>query len=200
MTLLGIYGMAMVDELFQLDKKILLLVNKELTFPVFDQIALFMRESKVHIPLYLFFIYTAFRKFGKKGWWWLLGGVMLIAFSDGVSSHLIKPFVGRLRPCRDPDLSDQIRLLASYCGANGSFTSSHAVNHFAFATFTVSTLANGNKNYLWLYLWAALIAYSQVYVGVHFPSDILAGGLLGIVFGCLGARITLKPLTLPPQV
>lgn len=200
MIQLGIYVMAMIEELIHLDRKILLLVNRELTFPVFDQIALFMRESKVHIPLYLVFIYTAFKKLGKKGWWWLLGAVLLIAFSDGISSHLIKPFVGRLRPCRDPNISGQIRLLASYCGANGSFTSSHAVNHFAFATFTVSTLGNGNRNYLWLYVWAALIAYSQVYVGVHFPSDILAGGMLGIVLGWLGARLTLQPLTLRPQV
>lgn len=200
MIWLEVYGMTMVEELIHLDRKILLLVNRELTFPAFDQFALFMREAKMHIPLYAFFIFIAFKQFGKKGWWWLLGAVLLIALSDGISSHLIKPFVGRLRPCRDPNLSDQIRLLASYCGANGSFTSSHAVNHFAFATFTVSTLANGNKKYLWLYVWAALIAYSQVYVGVHFPSDILAGGLLGVVFGWLGARITLQPLTLRPQV
>jgi len=183
-----------------MDRKLLLWINREMVFSYLDQFALFMRNAKMHIPLYILFIYIAFKKFGKKAVWWLLGAVLLIGFSDLLSSQIIKPFVGRLRPCRDPDIAEQIRLLASYCGANGSFTSSHAVNHFAFATFTVSTLGNGNGYYRWLYGWAALIAYSQVYVGVHFPSDVVAGAFLGIVLGWMGARFSRKPLTLRSQV
>lgn len=184
-----------------MDRKILFWVNKEMVFPYLDQFALFMRNAKMHIPLYILFLYIAVRKLGnRQALWWLLSAALLIGFSDLLSSQLIKPFVGRLRPCRDPDISGQVRLLASYCGANGSFTSSHAVNHFAFATFTIVTLGNGNRNYRWLYLWAGLIAYSQVYVGVHFPSDVLAGAILGIVLGSIGARFSLKPLTLRPQV
>jgi membrane-associated phospholipid phosphatase len=201
MLQLSIQGSVIFQEIIQLDRKILFFVNREMVFPYLDQFALFMRNAKMHIPLYIFFLYVAFKKYGnKKALWWLLGATLLIGFSDLLSSQLIKPFVGRLRPCRDPDIAGQIRLLASYCGANGSFTSSHAVNHFAFATFTIATLGNGNKQYRWLYLWAALIAYSQVYVGVHFPSDVLAGAILGIVLGWIGARFSLKPLTLRPQV
>jgi membrane-associated phospholipid phosphatase len=137
---------------------------------------------------------------GKKAWYWLLSAALLIAFSDLISSHLIKPFFARPRPCRDPLFSDQVRLLASYCGANGSFTSSHAVNHFAIATFSVGTIGVGYKHFKWLYLWAAVIAYSQVYVGVHYPTDVLFGSILGIVFGWMAVRLSTQTLSLRDQV
>jgi membrane-associated phospholipid phosphatase len=87
--------------------------------------------------------------------------------------------------------------LARYCGANGSFTSSHAFNHFAFATYVYLSFRKFSAKYVLMFLWAGIIAYSQVYVGVHYPSDILAGGILGIVFGWLGARIALQAVSLP---
>ena len=127
---------------------------------------------------------------------WLFAGIALIICSDLISSHMIKDLVDRPRPCRDPFMAANIRLLARYCGGNGSFTSSHAVNHFAFATYVFVTLKSFSPWFKLLFIWAGLIAYSQVYVGVHYPSDVLVGALLGSLFGWLCARIVRQSLSL----
>jgi undecaprenyl-diphosphatase len=107
-----------------------------------------------------------------------------ILLSDQISSSVVKPLFARLRPCNDPDLSTQVRLLLDGCGAGYSFTSSHATNHFALAIFLTVTLRQWIGKYTWvLYLWAASIGYAQVYAGVHYPFDILAGALLGTGIG-----------------
>lgn len=189
-------GMTLLQQLLHIDYQALLFINRVMAHPVLDQVALFMRESIFHVPLYLFILIYVVQLYGKKGWWWFLGAVSLIALSDLVSSHLIKDYFDRPRPCRDPFLVHQLRFLAKYCGANGSFTSSHAVNHFAFASYAFFTLGKLSSWFKYLFLWAAIIAYSQVYVGVHFPSDVLVGGLLGMLFGWIAARLANQALSL----
>lgn len=174
----------------------MLLINRLFIHPYMDTISLFMRESIFHIPLYVFIILFAFSALRSKAVWWLLAGILLIICCDLISSHVIKDLVGRPRPCRDPFMAGNIRLLASYCGGNGSFTSSHAVNHFAFATYVFTTLKSFSPWFRVLFIWAALIAYSQVYVGVHYPSDVLVGAILGCLFGWLCARIVRQSLSL----
>ena len=90
----------------------------------------------------------------------------------------------------------QINVLAKYCGANGSFTSSHAMNHFAFAAYVYFTFRRFSAYFSLLFIWAAFISFSQVYVGVHYPSDVLCGGLLGCGFGWIAARIAEQSLSL----
>ena len=86
-------------------------------------------------------------------------------------------------------MAHQIRFLAKNCGMNGSFTSSHATNHFAIAMFLYHTLKNTSRLWSLAFLWAAIISYSQVYVGVHYPLDILGGALIGCIFGFITARL-----------
>lgn len=180
-----------------LDRQLLFFINRTAIHPFMDRAALMLREAVNHIPLYVFLLYLSYRTYGKSAWKWLLGAILLVACSDLLSSQVIKVWVGRPRPCRDLQLADQVRLLASYCGANGSFTSSHAVNHFSFAAYSVLTLGRFSKGYLWLFPWAAAIAYSQVYVGVHYPSDVLAGAVLGLLLGWGAAKISSRTLSLP---
>lgn len=180
----------------QIDDSLMLLINRQWTNPVVDQVTLFMRESIFHIPLYIFLMFISFQVFGKKAIWWIVGAFALVAFTDLLSSQVIKYTFNRLRPCRDPYMAVRIRFLAKYCGANPSFTSSHALNHFAFATYVASSFRRLSKWFNLLYLWAGIIAYSQVYVGVHYPSDVLVGGLLGILLGWWGFRITHQALSL----
>lgn len=188
--------MSIFQKALHLDYQLMLLVNREMVHPLLDILALFLRESIFHLPLYAFIILVAFQVFEKKVLWWTIGAIALIAFSDIVSSQLIKTYFARPRPCRDPFMAGQIRFLARYCGANGSFTSSHAVNHFAFASFVVSTMKDASRWFNLLFLWAFSIAYAQVYVGVHYPSDVVVGAFLGIVFGRVGAQITRQALSL----
>ncbi len=193
-------GMTLLQQLLHIDYQVMLFVNRVMTHPILDTTTLFMRESILHVPLYIFILLYVVQVFGKKGMWWFLGALMLVAFSDLVSSHIIKDYFDRPRPCRDPFLAHQIRFIAKYCGANGSFTSSHAVNHFAFATYAYFTLKKQASWVKYLFIWAAFIAFSQVYVGVHFPSDVVVGGFLGMLFGWIAARIANQTLSLQQSI
>jgi undecaprenyl-diphosphatase len=103
--------------------------------------------------------------------------------SDAVSSHLIKKNVERVRPCNDVEFKEQVKLRVR-CGSGYSFTSSHATNHFAMAFFWIVLFRRKWKHVLWLgILWASLIAVSQIYVGVHYPFDVVCGAILGILIG-----------------
>lgn len=92
MDLLEWMNAAVIQPLQQSDRALMLKINREWTFSALDDFTLFMRNAKMHIPLYLFFLYFAFKKMGRKAWYWLLSAALLIAFSDLISSHLIKPF------------------------------------------------------------------------------------------------------------
>ena len=93
--------------------------------------------------------------------------------------------VERLRPCNDLDLAGQIRVLVD-CGSGFSFVSSHATNHFAISFLLISLYY---RQWKWIFplcfLWAFVVSYAQVYVGVHYPFDILGGAALGILIGLL---------------
>lgn len=182
------------------DKQIFFAVNRGFSNPVFDTVLPYLRESAFWIPLYLFILVFMPLNFGKRGWLWVLAILSTAALTDIVSSHILKPLIQRPRPCWDEEIAHQVRLLASYCGRNFSFTSSHATNHFGVATFIVFTL----KDYLgkWLHLfwlWAAAICLAQVYVGVHYPIDVICGGLLGTAMGRFTAWLFNKKIGLIKQ-
>ncbi|MEO5984433.1 MAG: phosphatase PAP2 family protein, partial [Ferruginibacter sp.] len=150
----------------------------------FDQFIPFLRISAIWLPLYFFMVLFFIINFPKKAFAWLAIGGFAVTATDIVSSRFFKPLIGRLRPCNDPSMAADIHLLASYCGQNGSFTSSHAANHFALATFFFITLHGVWGKWCYLFFaWAFLICYSQVYVGVHYPFDVAGGALLGVFAG-----------------
>lgn len=172
--------------LLQWDTGLFLKVNTQWTSPLLDNIFPWWREANTWIPFYLFLVVFALMNFGKKAGWWILAAVVTLVITDQFSSHLIKNWVARPRPCRDEVLASQVRLLLNNCSGAYSFTSSHAANHFGFAIFLIMTLKNffGKWRYL-LLLWAASIAYAQVYVGVHYPLDVICGTLIGVLAGYL---------------
>lgn len=109
--------------------------------------------------------------------------------SDQMSSTLVKENVQRLRPCQQDKLKDQI-ILRVPCKRSYSFTSSHATNHFAIAAFLFFVLGSYLLVFRWpLFVWAGIISFSQVYVGIHFPLDILFGAILGVLIGSLNAYL-----------
>jgi undecaprenyl-diphosphatase len=118
---------------------------------------------------------------------------MTVGVADQLSSELIKKKVERLRPCRETQLQPAARTLV-HCGGGYSFTSSHATNHFAVAVFIFFSWGLCWKRWRWLLLlWAASISLGQVYVGVHYPLDILVGAINGSILGYLGS-LTYKRL------
>jgi undecaprenyl-diphosphatase len=158
-------------------------INHDWTSPILDAILPVLRESIVWVPLYAFLILFGYINFGKNAWYWALAAIASTIVSNYVSSDLIKPYYGRLRPCMDGMLEPAARLLLGRCPSSGSFTSSHATNHFAVAAFLFFTLKHVAKWSVYFFIWAACICYAQVYVGVHFPIDVIFGGVLGISIG-----------------
>lgn len=190
--------MDLLKRLIEYDKALMLHINSKWHTPLLDTIFQHIRETLFWLPLYLFFIVLAILNFGKKGWLWVLTGIVTISITDQVSSNLIKNNIARLRPCRDPLLADQVRFFVRYCPGSSSFTSSHATNHFGFACFVIFTMRKylGSWTYLLLFM-AFAISYGQVYVGVHYPLDVIAGGLVGSSIGYGMSVIFNKKLGLP---
>ena len=156
-------------------------INTGLSNPVFDALLPFCREKWLWAPVYLFLGAFFLVNFGKKGWIYILTMVLAVGLADFTSSSLLKKNVRRIRPCNDPAMVVQERVS---CGSGYSFTSSHAANHFAVAVFVIGILGDQRR---WIrpvaLVWAGLIAFSQVYVGVHYPLDVIVGALLGSVIG-----------------
>jgi undecaprenyl-diphosphatase len=177
----------MIQWLAQWDTYLFLQVNTVWTNPFLDSVFPWWREANTWIPFYLFLIVFALVNFKtQKALLWILFAVLTFAISDQLSSHLIKNWIARPRPCNDEFLMSSVRLLLNSCGTGYSFTSSHATNHFAFALYVITSLSTVIKKWKYILLiWAASIAYAQVYVGVHYPLDVLCGALLGAGIGYL---------------
>lgn len=175
-----------MDYLINLDQSIFLLINRTAQNSFFDWILPLWRNKYFWIPAYLLFSVLVITKVGKKSIWIFLFLGLTIAASDLTSSFLIKENVERIRPCNDPVFQKNVFLRAP-CGSGYSFTSSHATNHFALATFLF--LLFGKRLKRWKYallLWAISIGFAQVYVGVHYPLDVLFGFLVGGFIGFIG--------------
>lgn len=165
-------------------------INNAWSSPFLDTLLPFVRETKFWIPLYLFLLLFVTMNFGTRGLWWVAAVVVVAALSDIISSQIIKQMIFRQRPCRDFTVMSQIRFFVNYCPQSSSFTSSHATSHFAQAVFFHLTLRHIiGKWSLLFFLWALLIAYTQVYVGVHYPFDVICGSLLGCGIGFAIAKL-----------
>lgn len=174
----------MLEHLLDFDKEIFLLINRGLTNSFFDWLLPILRNPYTWAPLYLFLIIFFVKTYGKMGVFIVAMTLANFAVSDIVSSHAIKKTVQRVRPCNDPVFKDQV-ILRVRCGSGYSFTSSHATNHFAMAFLWIVLFRRKWKPTVALCLtWAILVSVSQIYVGVHYPFDILFGALLGILIGC----------------
>jgi membrane-associated phospholipid phosphatase len=154
-----------------------------------DSFIPFLRNQWTWTPLYLFLLVFMLMNFGKRGIIWCIFFIATFAISDQLSASVVKEIFHRVRPCNNPQLSGLVHNIVP-CGSGWSFPSSHAANHFSLAMFMAITLGNRAK-WIWpaALCWAASVAYAQVYVGVHFPLDVVCGGFLGMVVGILTARL-----------
>ncbi len=161
------------------DKHLFTVINSEASSPALNLPMRALRYAYTWIPLYAFMLYWLLRHARKWAWQFALLTLICVGLTDFISSGILKPMIGRSRPCYDPSLERIIHRLEG-CGGVFSMPSSHAANHFGLATFWFCAIfyMTGRRWY-WLYLWAMLICYAQIYVGKHFPLDILAGAGLG---------------------
>lgn len=188
--------MYLLELLKSLDHRALIWVNDGLSNSLFDAVLPWCRERWLWAPLYLFILSFGFVYWGaKKGMILLLFLVLSVGTADMTSSVAIKKNVRRLRPCNDIEMRDRVHLRLDHCGGGYSFTSSHATNHFAVAVFLIGFYGRMRR---WvapvLLFWAFTIAFSQVYVGVHYPLDVFCGGILGCLIGRGGYLIARRVL------
>ena len=187
--------MSLVERLDALDREAFLALNG-LHAPWLDDLMWHVSDLALWTPLYVLFLVLLQRRWGWRG---LAVAVPIIALlilgTDTGSVVLFKNTVQRLRPSHVAELQGQIHLLLSpdggvYRGGQFGFVSSHASNHFGIAAFMMGVLAGRPR---WaaplLLLWASLIAYSRIYLGVHYPGDVLVGGAYGFTLGLIAFAI-----------
>jgi len=178
--------MSLLKWLDHIDKVLFVLIQHDADHSIMDKIMPILRNPYTWIPLYIFMLYYVIRKDKSNAWTFVLLSVLTVAITDSLTAQVLKPLFGRLRPCYDPELSSVIRGLVD-CGGQYSMPSNHAANHFGLAAFWYFSLkkANGQtgRSLAWLWGWAGLICYAQVYVGKHYPFDVLAGAFTGFLTG-----------------
>lgn len=172
----------MIEQLIQWDKALLVALNGS-SSTYLDGIMMTITETSTWIPLFACLLYAIVRNNSWRGSLFLIVMVaLLVTLADQFASGFCKPFFHRLRPSQSPDLADVIDLVNGYrCGLYG-FISSHAANTFSVSTFFILLFRNRKVSPV-LLLWAGLSSYSRIYLGVHFPLDILAGTLWGVCCG-----------------
>ena len=174
----------LLQKLEEWDQWLFLQVNVHLSNSFFDGIMPYLRNAYFWTPVYIFLLIFVPLNLKKNGWWWCIIFLCTVSLCDMTSSQLMKETFKRLRPCHDLDFFQYVRLVVDQCGGKYGFTSNHATNHFGMATFIFLTLRPVIKKWVWIgFLWAAIIGYAQVYVGVHYPFDVIAGGMIGCAFG-----------------
>ena len=178
-----------MQQLLSYDQQLFRIVNNQWSNAFFDWLMPWLRNSEMWYPLYLFLIVLVAVNYKKNALWWIIFAAGTIILCDFVSSKIIKENIIRLRPCNEPSIASWVHVLVGYRPQSSGFTSSHAANHFGMAMFFYLTLRPGFKKWpAWFFLWAFSICFAQVYVGVHYPLDTLAGGLIGILIGYLSGR------------
>jgi undecaprenyl-diphosphatase len=174
-----------MEQLLDWDKAFFLYLNGHHT-PWLDPVMLLLSHRLVWIPLYLILLILIIKRHGRESWIPVVGIVITILLADQVCSGLLKPLVARLRPSHEPSLDGLVHIVDGYRGGQYGFASSHAANTFGLAMFFIFQYRQVWK-WTWMLLpWAAIVAYTRIYLGVHYPGDVIAGALIGILAAYAG--------------
>ena len=185
----------MLEKLIQLDKQLLIFLNG-LGSPAFDGLWLIITKQIYWTPIFLFLLYLVYKKIGaKQSLILLLFVAVLVAFTDQMA-NLFKNHFQRLRPCNDTSVNAIIRIVK---GSNSfSFFSGHAATSMSVATFLFFNFRKQFRYFWLIFLWPLIFAYSRIYLGLHFPVDIITGYFFGTIFGFLMFEIYIKIIKKQP--
>jgi undecaprenyl-diphosphatase len=153
--------------------------------PFWDKVMYWVSYRFTWVPLYLILIGLIVWIEKRNSWKNIIYLILSVGLADKITSGLMKPYFERLRPCNNPAIKNVLHLVGD-CGGQYGFASSHAANSFALAMGFWLLYKSQNSYIFILFFWAALVAYSRVYNGVHYPTDILVGALVGVVISWVG--------------
>jgi undecaprenyl-diphosphatase len=177
-----------MDEIIALDKKLLLYLNNFHT-PWLDSVMYYVTQTYFWIPLYLLLLFIVLKDYKADSWIPLLGILVTIILADQITTSIMKPYFQRLRPSREPTLEGLVHLVRDYKGGLYGFASSHAANTFGTAIYFWLLLKKKSKWIVLLFVWAVVMTYTRIYLGVHYPGDILVGALVGVLSALAGFKL-----------
>lgn len=173
----------MLDQLIHYDKELFLFLNN-LGSETWDGFWLLMTNKVgfINLAVYILLLVLIYSYLGLKKTAMAVVTVVLMIVATDQLANLFKYGVARLRPCHDPEVSEAMRLVKGYCGGKFGYFSAHAANHFAVAFF-FTVLLKPKYRYIGIFLmiWAFFVAYSRIYIGVHFPLDVISGAVVGLI-------------------
>ncbi|RKE98027.1 phosphatase PAP2 family protein [Ichthyenterobacterium magnum] len=180
----------MLDQLIEYDTELFVYLNN-LGSQTWDGLWLIITNKLTFAPLYALLLFLIYKKLGLKQLLIIIVIVVLmITFTDQITNLFKKVLVKRLRPCQDGEIQETIRLVANYCGRYGFF-SGHSSNSMAAAVFGGLLLKSYYKNLIFILLfWSVIVAYSRIYVGVHYPLDIVCGMTFGALSGFMFYKLS----------
>ncbi|OAV69433.1 undecaprenyl pyrophosphate phosphatase [Bacteroidales bacterium Barb6XT] len=182
----------MLEKVLEYERELFFLLNGSHTASM-DHIIWLYSGKTVWLPAAFFILILLTYKVKWREWLLVLLAIALvITLCDQFASHLCKPLFMRLRPTHHPDFMEQVQTVSGYRGGQYGFISSHAANAFGFATFLTLLFRYKPLITVTLYLWATITAYTRIYLGVHFISDIVPGIASGILFGSLVYTLYVK--------
>ncbi|MEA3504437.1 MAG: phosphatase PAP2 family protein, partial [Bacteroidota bacterium] len=182
----------MLETIQNIDTNIFLALNG-LHSPFFDTLMFWISHKLTWIPLYLFLVYLIIKNYKLKSYIFLIAIGLLILLSDQLSVHLFKEVFQRFRPCRpESPIHELVHIVNNHCGGKYGFISSHATNTFALAIFLSAILKKFYRYFpITIIIWATIVAYSRIYLGVHYFGDVLGGAIFGSLLGLLIAKLSL---------
>jgi undecaprenyl-diphosphatase len=184
----------MIEKLKSIDTYLLLAVNSR-HCDWLDTVMWHITGNLIWVPFYLALLAAIIYKYRWKFWIVLLGVALTILIADQVASGIIKPLVERLRPSHEPSLAGMLHLVRGYAGGQFGFVSSHAANTFGVAVFIIQIFRNRIFT-ISILIWASIVSFSRIYLGVHYPCDVICGALVGVLAGLCVGYFTHKALLL----
>jgi undecaprenyl-diphosphatase len=177
----------MLEQLDTWDRQAIIFLNG-FHADALDQVVYYVTKTEFWFPLYAWLLFLIFRDYKKQGWFVLAGAAVCILLADRITAGLMKPFFERLRPSHDPELEGILHLVNGYRGGLYGFASSHAANTMAISLYLVMLFRHRYRYIVWMFGWAGLMCYTRIYLGVHYPGDILTGIVVGLLCGFAAFR------------
>jgi undecaprenyl-diphosphatase len=172
----------MLESIKTIDENLFLFLNSHHN-PFFDQLMWILSDMILWIPLYLWFLWLVYKRFPKHFWTVIVAIGLMLTVSDQLC-NLFKENIMRFRPTHEPHLQYIIHTVNGYRGGMYGFYSAHASNSFAVAFFIIGSIENQRKYLIPIaLLYAVLASYSRIYLGVHYPTDVMMGALMGTLIG-----------------